>query len=329
MITDVGAIRIDSGGKGVIEISFTREQQLDLLMSTGFLLRSIHVRKMRLAALALAAAAAGRDSLPFSRSEATITRMLQPPEHVAAGPFLRIVSVPFTEEQTDQLRKLTGRRLSAILIAPDEYELNCHESWESDAAAIRVGKSFVILREGGTDVSVPGEHCIVLPDDKSQAVFGTGRHAATQLALVLMEEHIRAGTSVIDVGTGSGILAVAACRLGATSVTALDNEPEAVTLAQRTVALNALSDRIQVRLGTLTGGDERYDVVVVNIGAGPIIGMAGAAAELLPPAGIFITSGIAAARADDVTAAVNGHGFEPIDGQAKGDWRAIAFQRTA
>jgi ribosomal protein L11 methyltransferase len=329
MISETEADIPDGGRNSTIKISLTREQQKHLLMATGFLLPSIQVRKMRLAALALAAAAAGRDSLPFSRSAATIARMLQSPDQVATGPFLRIVSVPFTEEQSEQLRQLTGRRLSSLLLAPDEYELNCHESWESDAAVIRVGKSFVIVREGGTNVTHPGEHCIVLPDDGSQSVFGTGRHAATQLALVLMEEHVCAGASVVDVGTGSGILAVAACRLGAGSVTALDNEPTAVALAQRTAVLNAVNDRMQVRLGTLTGGGEAYDQVLMNIGAGPIIGLAGTAAELLRPSGIFITSGIAAARAEDVTTVVSAHGFRPIDGQAKGDWRAITFQRTA
>lgn len=312
-----------------IEIALTREQQTQLLMSAGFILRSIRVRKVRLAALALAAAAAGSESLPFSRSAQTISRMLQAPGEPSSGPFLRIINLPLTPEQTDSLRQLTGRRLSSLMLAPDEYELNCRESWASDAGALAVSKSFVVVREGSTDATGDGHHHIVLPDDKSQSVFGTGRHAATQLALVLMEEHLRAGMTVIDVGTGSGILAVAACRLGAASVTAVDNDPAAVVLAERTVALNGLSDRIDVRSGTLTGSHRMYDMVVMNIGAGAIISLAGAAADLLPDSGCFITSGIAASRADDVVAAAITHGFHLVDTQAKGDWRGIAFIKVA
>ena len=96
--------------------------------------------------------------------------------------------------------------------------------------------------------------------------FGTGQHQSTRLCLRLLSELIQRGERVLDVGTGSGILAVAAAKLGAASVTATDIDPLAVDAARQTARRNGLADRIDVREASIPA-DERYDLVIANLTA--------------------------------------------------------------
>jgi len=165
--------------------------------------------------------------------------------------------------------------------------------------------------------------------------FGTGTHATTALCLRTLEGAIRGGETVIDVGTGSGILAIGAVKLGASRVLALDLDPIAVSSATENIRLNGLQDVVEVRRSDLLGvlNDEAegaavsvrppVDLVVANILAEIILLFIADVMEVLKPGGIYIASGIYKNKEADVEAGLRAAGFEIIDRVRQDDW--IAF----
>jgi ribosomal protein L11 methyltransferase len=164
------------------------------------------------------------------------------------------------------------------------------------------------------------------------AAFGTGLHPTTRLCLVRIEKHIRPGMSVFDLGTGTGILSIAAAKLGAASVMSLDIDPVAVKVARRNSVVNAVDKHIRVNRGTLSAGvqrmhRDRFDMALANITARAICGVAERLIKVLKPGGILIASGINAQGLDEVLIclAVAGFNLEAID-QAD-EWYAVAACR--
>src|SRR5439155_16818999 len=150
---------------------------------------------------------------------------------------------------------------------------------------------------------IPKNNEVVLELDPGMA-FGTGLHPTTRMCLEQIEQRIRPGMRVLDVGTGSGILALAAAKLGAANVYCIDNSSVAVESATANVAMNDLSDKIIVVPGTFNEAEAarlagQYDMVLVNIIAHIIGGMAPQLAQVMAPAGLLIASGIIEARRQD------------------------------
>lgn len=165
--------------------------------------------------------------------------------------------------------------------------------------------------------------------------FGTGTHPTTTLCLVALERSISEGDQIIDVGTGSGVLAIGAMKLGANKVLALDLDPIAVTSAAENVAQNQYENDIEVRLSDLLGvlrdNDDKVgtgvtppvDIVVANILAEIILLFLSDVMEVLKPGGIYITSGIYKNKEMAVKAGLLAAGFEIIDVLRQEEW--IAF----
>lgn len=187
----------------------------------------------------------------------------------------------------------------------------------------------------------PREEELIIELDPGMA-FGTGTHPTTALCLRTLEGAIRPGDTVIDVGTGSGILAIGAMKLGAERVLALDLDPVAVSSATENVKLNDLGAQIEVRLSDLLGvlregadagaGDESpvsarvkppVDLVVANILAEIILLFIADVYDVLKPGGIYIASGIYKNKEEDVEAGLLAAGFEIVDRVREDDW--IAF----
>ena len=147
--------------------------------------------------------------------------------------------------------------------------------------------------------------------------FGTGSHATTRLCLTALEEAVHGGETVLDLGCGSGILSIAALRLGAASAKAVDIDEKCLTVAYENAALNGIGkDRYTVLVGdVLSDGALRaqlgggYDVVVANIVADVIIGLAPMVRQFLKPGGLFLCSGIIDTRADEVAEALRQNGW--------------------
>lgn len=156
--------------------------------------------------------------------------------------------------------------------------------------------------------------------------FGTGQHQSTRLCLQLLAEQIRGGERVLDLGTGSGILAVAAAKLGAASVLATDIDPLAVDAARQTARQNQLSERVEVQQGSIPAG-EQFDVVTANLTADILQHLARDLTGALAPGGWLIASGLIAARQDEVAARLGDCGLRLRSGRSEDEWRALLFRR--
>jgi ribosomal protein L11 methyltransferase len=143
---------------------------------------------------------------------------------------------------------------------------------------------------------LPGRICIRLDPG---VAFGSGSHATTQLCLLWLEARVSAADSVIDYGTGSGVLAIAAARLGAKAVTATDIDPQALEAA----LYNAAQNRVQIALQAVDTPLAPADMLIANILTQPLLLLAPAFAAAVRPAGLLALSGILVAQADEVTAA--------------------------
>ena len=199
-------------------------------------------------------------------------------------------------------------------------EADWANAWKAFYKPFRLGRRLV--------VTPPWEHPDLAPDDIPLVIdpgmaFGTGSHPTTQLCLTALEDYVTPGASVADIGTGSGILAIAAAKLGASPVAAHDNDPLAVKIARENAAANGVSVTVTDALPT-----GHYTVVVANILADVIIGMAAGLHTLLAPGGVLIASGIIDTREDDVRQALESIGLTPVETRRQTEWVALVFQRV-
>jgi len=164
----------------------------------------------------------------------------------------------------------------------------------------------------------------------STMAFGTGRHPSTQLALAALEDRVTPGEVVVDVGTGSGVLAIAAVKLGATRVYAFDRDPEAGSAASTNFRRNGVSDRIVLRVPSATpAAPEPAALVVANIVASVHVTLMADYAGLLAPEGRLLLGGVLDARVGDVVAAAGPFGLRLNADAAADDWRLVEFTRAA
>jgi len=204
------------------------------------------------------------------------------------------------------------------------------EAWKQHYHPVRIGRR-VLIRPLWVDVPLqPGDVEIAL--DPGMA-FGTGTHPTTQLCLEALDDLMQPGLQVLDLGTGSGILAVGAAKLGAVHVLALDNDPVAVEVALENIAQNGVADRITVQEGsleTVVTSARRFDLIVVNILARIIIAMCDQhLGDTVRPGGRAIFSGIIEEQGDDVEAALRRTGLTPYRRRIQGDWLVIEAVREA
>lgn len=154
--------------------------------------------------------------------------------------------------------------------------------------------------------------------------FGTGTHETTFLCLEILDEMVQGGERLLDIGTGSGILAVAALLLGAGSATGIDIDPMAVRTATENAQRNGVQNRFTATVGNLAAGASgRYNIITANIVADAICSLAPAIPPLLAPGGCFIASGIISPRRQDVEQALCAAGLQLCATRTKNDWVAI------
>ena len=195
------------------------------------------------------------------------------------------------------------------------------ESWKASYKPFRLGRRFVIKPTWEAFDPEPDDKIIQI--DPGMA-FGSGTHETTGMCTELIERYVRPGQRVCDVGTGTGILAIAAALMGARPVLASDIDPMAVRVARENVALNGLGGVVDVRQGDLLAAvDAPCDVLIANIIADVIVMMAPDALTRVVPGGLFICSGIATGRRAEVVEALTRAGFADIDGLTRGEWVAL------
>jgi ribosomal protein L11 methyltransferase len=208
------------------------------------------------------------------------------------------------------------------------------ESWKAHFHPVRVGQHFVIKPSWREFTPATGD--VVIEIDPGLA-FGSGLHPTTQLCLNILEELPLAGQSLFDVGTGSGILALAALKLGAASVRAVDVDDVAIRVARENFERNGYSfpnaplqekERVEVAVGSAhdTGG-RQWDIVVANILANTIIELLPDLKAALAPGGLLILSGIIAEQEASVTTAATTQNLSLVERRIEEDWVALNFQR--
>ncbi len=201
-----------------------------------------------------------------------------------------------------------------------EPERDWLAEWKAGLGPVRIGR--LTLTPSWLVAGEPGA-CDILVDPGM--AFGSGHHATTRLCLAALERADLTGRRVLDVGTGSGVLAIAAARLGAEAVVAVDVDPDAVTVAARNAARNEL--RVDLRVGSLDAvtSDEAFDVVVANLSSDLVSGMAADLLALTVPGGLLIVGGIAAENADAVS---RQFGAEHVSVETEDEWAALTLSLT-
>jgi len=199
--------------------------------------------------------------------------------------------------------------------------------WKQYFHVTHIGETLVIKPTWEEYAAKAGEHIIEI--DPGMA-FGTGTHHTTCMCMERLEKVLRPGMEVFDVGTGSGILAIAAAKLGAETVKAVDIDATAVRVAAENIAANGLTEKINVKQGDLLQGTEgQADVIIANIIADIIIMLLEDVPGKLKNGGIFLASGIIEERQNDVAAAAAKAGLcvEAVD--TKGGWVVMQMRKEA
>ena len=158
--------------------------------------------------------------------------------------------------------------------------------------------------------------------------FGTGGHETTNLCLEVLDE-VRGGERVLDIGTGSGILAIAALKLGAAVAEGVDIDPVAVRTAGENAALNGVADKLTVLVGDLSDkASGKYDIITANIVANAIMALVPAVPGLMADDAVFIASGIIDSRKDEVIAALEAAGLAVLEVKEKRGWECIVCKKA-
>ncbi len=232
-------------------------------------------------------------------------------------------------------------RLSLLYPIPAQPDVRTvrHEdwanAWKKFYKPLRVGRH-VVLKPSWEEFT-PQAADIIIELDPGMA-FGTGLHPTTRLCIAALEDVVKPGDTVLDVGTGSGVLAIVAAKLGAAAILATDIDSVAVQVAQENAALNglAIDDLIEIRQASVPSDRaEHFQVIVANILAEVLAGLFDSKygnvplAEPLAKGGFIILSGIIADKADIVIEAATRHGLLLVDRKQETDWVALVMQRAA
>jgi ribosomal protein L11 methyltransferase len=208
------------------------------------------------------------------------------------------------------------------------------EAWKQQYHLQRIGRRTVIVPAWEEYVSEPGEITIRLEPGMA---FGTGLHPTTRLCLRALEEHLTPGSTTLDVGTGSGVLSIAAAKLGARSVLALDADLAAVTAARENVAMNGVGEQVAVEHGTLPGGSPvphhfvaggalelldsgHFDLILINILAPVILSLVPSLAARLAPEGRVVAAGLIESQEAEIWEAFQRQGLGVIERAQEKDW---------
>jgi len=203
-------------------------------------------------------------------------------------------------------------------------EADWADAWKAHFPVMRIGRHVVIRPTWRRHRAAPDD--VVLALDPGMA-FGTGLHPTTRLCLVALERLADAGrmtgARVLDVGCGSGILAIAAVRLGAADAVGVDTDPIAIESTLANARRNRLAPRIRASVGSLPTGEPPFDVIAANLIAGVLVQIAAQLAAELAAGGRLVASGIFVDREGEVRHAFEAAGLAVTERTAEGDWVAL------
>jgi ribosomal protein L11 methyltransferase len=198
------------------------------------------------------------------------------------------------------------------------------EAYRATLRPIPLGRRFVVLPGEGFDVPAGREAIQLVPG----MAFGTGEHPTTRMCAEALERAVDPGSRWLDLGTGTGLLALLAVRCGAAAVLAVDTDPEAVRVARETVAGNRGGDRVEVVLGsTEARGEERFDGIVANIAASFFLREAPALAACLRPGGVLLATGFLIEDLEEIGPALARAAFRIVARTEIAPWALVEARR--
>lgn len=212
-------------------------------------------------------------------------------------------------------------------------DTNWEESWKSNYPPQVLGEKLVVIPYWLEDFDLAGRLPVILDPGLT---FGTGAHPSTQMVMEVMEKTLKPGASCLDLGSGSGILSIAALRLGAKSAVGVDIDPKAEDIARENAAYNGFAaPEFTALTGNVTEDsalmarlrEKRYDILLVNIVADVIIALAPALPGLMDGGSTLICSGILDVRLNDVLKALEKAGLTVTEIHEKEDWRCVAAKK--
>ena len=241
-------------------------------------------------------------------------------------------------EDTDTagMERLTSllSKLKLTMTAAALPEVDYEESWKDSYPPQPIGKKLLVLPYWLADTDTDGRLPVILDPGLT---FGTGAHPSTQMVMEAMEDLVHPGNHCLDLGSGSGILSIAALRLGAQTAIGIDIDPKAEDIARENALYNGFTaPEFTALTGNVTAdkalmarlSEQEYDVVLVNIVADVIIGLAPTLPAFLSPKTRLICSGILDSRLEDVKSALTAAGITVTGVRQKEDWRCITAERS-
>lgn len=219
-----------------------------------------------------------------------------------------------------QLSPAPDVHLSWSEVEAQDWSKKWKEQWKPQ----RIGERLVIVPSWERFDPRPDD--LVITMDPGMA-FGTGTHATTKLCAEALEQLVQPGQSLLDVGTGSGILALFAIKLGATSVLGIDNDPEAIRVAKENAAANAMPRDPRWAVNAQVSVAGQYPIVVANILMKPLLALSQAICAKVQPGGSLLLSGLLIEQLDQVSAAYQARGLTETDRRHQDQWGLLQLKR--
>jgi len=251
-------------------------------------------------------------------------------DYIDDGLFKRDMDTAYVKAYTDDDKKAEevrkeaenqGFKFSVSKLEEEDWE----NGWKKYFKPLPIGESVVVAPAWEEYTPKEGERVITLD---SGMAFGTGSHETTKMCVEYIEKYLRNGDSVLDIGTGSGILAICAGLFGAGSIDAIDIDELSVKIAAENAALNNMEKLISVRHGDLlTGVTKKYDFITANIVADVISGLLPDVKNFLNDDGYLLISGIILERAPEIAEIADREGYKTVEMKTEKDWCAFVLRK--
>ncbi len=233
-----------------------------------------------------------------------------------------------TETINSQLEKLQSENLLRDFKVEESIleEKNWNEEWEKSLNVIRVSDR-IVIKPSSKSYEKKNDEIIITIDPKMS--FGTGEHQTTKLVIRLLEKYITKGMSILDAGTGTGILSIAAVKLGASGALAFDTDEWCYENARENTGLNNVSDEIEIRIGDIGAVPEKgFDMILANIQKNILLELSGEFSSRLKQKGLILLSGLLSDDEEEILKEYAAKGFSHLETIKMDDWIALSLLKS-